>query len=47
MIRAEGRMSFVTISSVVCNLLNIIFDFIYISVAKLGMQGGGFATLTG
>lgn len=47
MIRAEGRMKFVTIASILCNLLNILLDFIFIYVAKEGMMGGGLATLIG
>jgi Na+-driven multidrug efflux pump len=47
MIRAEGRIFFVAIAGIGCDLLNVLFDYLYISIAHKGMQGGGLATLTG
>ena len=47
MVRAEGKLLFITTAEVGCNILNVIFDWIYISFAHAGMMGGGLATLTG
>lgn len=47
MVRAEGKLSFVTIAEVFCNLANVLFDYIYIKYCHTGMKGGGYATLTG
>lgn len=47
MIRAEGRMAFVTIAAVCCNVINIALDLIFLKIAKLGMLGGGCATCIG
>jgi Na+-driven multidrug efflux pump len=47
MIRAEGRVAFVAIAGITCDLFNILFDYLYISKAHMGMRGGGLATMTG
>ena len=47
MIRAEGRIFLVTIGAIFCNLLNIGLDVLMISVFKLGMAGGGIASIIG
>ncbi len=47
MVRAEGKLSFVTIAEVFCNLANVLFDYVYIKYFHTGMKGGGYATLTG
>ncbi len=47
MVRAEGKLSFVTIAEIFCNLANVLFDYVYIKYFHTGMKGGGYATLTG
>lgn len=47
MVRAEGKLMFVTVAEMSCNLFNILFDYVYISLCHAGMMGGGLATLTG
>ncbi len=47
MVRAEGKLAFITIAEMFCNVMNIIFDYIYIKLCHAGMMGGGLATLTG
>jgi Na+-driven multidrug efflux pump len=47
MIRAEGRIAFVVIAGVSCDLFNVLFDYLYISKGHFGMRGGGLATMTG
>lgn len=46
-LRAEAKNLVVTIIGVVANILNIIFDIIFIVVLKVGIMGGGFATFLG
>ncbi len=47
MVRVEGKLWFVTTAEMCCNFVNIIFDYVYISLCHAGMMGGGLATLTG
>lgn len=47
MVRAEGKLAFITIAEMCCNVINVIFDYIYIKLCHAGMMGGGLATLTG
>ncbi len=47
MVRAEGKLSFVTAAEMTCNVFNILFDYVYIKWCHTGMMGGGLATLTG
>lgn len=47
LIRAEGRLVFPTIISVIANIVNVILDFVLIWYAKRGMQSGGIATFSG
>ncbi|MDE7434115.1 MAG: hypothetical protein K2M43_03295 [Mycoplasmoidaceae bacterium] len=47
MVRAEGKLAFVTMAEMGCNAVNILFDYIYIKYCHSGMRGGGLATLTG
>jgi Na+-driven multidrug efflux pump len=45
MIRAEGRLIFVTVVGIACDMSNILFDYILIQYAHLGMYAGGYSTL--
>ena len=47
MIRAEGRNIVVVLAAIACNLVNIGLDILMISVFKMGMVGGGIATIIG
>lgn len=47
LIRAEGNLAFPTASAITSNVINILMDFILIKFARLGMQSGGLATLSG
>jgi Na+-driven multidrug efflux pump len=47
MIRAEGRIAFVVVAGITCDLFNVLFDYLYISKGHFGMRGGGLATMTG
>lgn len=44
---AEGKNIVPTIISIVCNIMNIIFDLIFIKVIKMGIMGGGLSTFIG
>ena len=46
-LRAEGKNLWVTLFGVFSNILNIIFDIIFIYVIKIGIMGGGIATFIG
>lgn len=43
----EGKNIVPTIISIVCNIMNIIFDLIFIKVIKMGIMGGGLSTFIG
>lgn len=43
----EGKNIIPTIISVLCNILNIILDLIFIKIVKIGIMGGGISTFIG
>ncbi|MDC4182974.1 MATE family efflux transporter [Mycoplasma bradburyae] len=45
MIRSEGRNFFVTIASIVANVLNVLLDWIFIKYFNLGLVGGASASV--
>lgn len=47
LIISEGKQAMVTCGAIVCNLINILLDWIFISFAKLAMIGGAIATVIG
>lgn len=47
LIISEGKQKMVVIAAVVCNIVNLILDFIFIYFAKWAMIGGACATLIG
>ncbi|WP_027120001.1 MATE family efflux transporter [[Mycoplasma] testudinis] len=46
-LRAEGKNLWITLFGISANIINIILDYVFIGVAKIGMAGGGLSTLIG
>ena len=46
-LRAEGKNLWVTLIGIFSNILNVVFDLIFIYVIKTGIMGGGIATFIG
>ncbi len=47
LIISEGKQTIVTCGAIVCNLVNILLDWVFIYFAKLAMIGGAIATVIG
>ncbi len=47
LIISEGKQTIVTCGAILCNLLNILLDYLFIYFGKLAMIGGAIATVIG
>ena len=47
LIISEGKQKMVVLAAVVSNIVNLLFDFVFIYYGKMAMIGGAIATLIG
>ena len=47
LIISEGKQTIVTCGAILCNLINILLDYLFIYFGKMAMIGGAIATVIG